>query len=118
MADYSVIISDGLTITERIDVLVGGTRRITVSDFATITEKVDTLRAGTRTISVSDTTPTSENIDVIRANARTISVSDIISIIEGTQLASVQSPAAIVRSLALTLVLPATLPFIVTKKDV
>jgi hypothetical protein len=118
MADFTINKSDTVTITENIDVLANATRRIVVSDSATLSEQADILRAGARNVSVSDTIPLSERMDIIRNNARTINIVETSSTIEGIGFNIVTSPAAIVRTISLTLAIPATLPFIVTKKDV
>lgn len=117
MADYSVTISDTITTTEKIDVLANSTRKITVLDNTAILENVDILRAGARNITVTDTVFIIESFDIIRANARTVNVLDASSTIEGVGFTIIQSPANINRTISLIFIIPATLPFIVTKKD-
>lgn len=118
MADYSISKSDSVTITERIDVLVGGTRRITVSENVLITERIDILRAGARNITVNDSPTLRENIDIIRAGARNINTSDMTFPTEGVQLSILDNPALINRTIPLIVKMPTSLNFIVTKKNV
>lgn len=118
MPDYNIPVSDLIITSEKIDVLDNATRRITTSDTSITSERVDILRAGARNVVVSDSTQTSEFADELKAGARFINVSEMSFTTENITFSILTNPSLINRTIPLTIVIPAALPFIVTKKNI
>lgn len=111
MPPYNISVSDSTTTSEFIDVLDNGTRAIVVQDSTITSEFVDELRAGTRNISVSDITVTSEFVDELVGGVRNISVIDITQTFEGLGISIIRSPATIVYTISLVLIIPVAISF-------